>query len=183
MPTVLPSLSILLLGKMEWALQWLVGSCGLGRRDGQPGTRRSSRPSMDSQHLPWHLGMLILFSREGSVGETGRNPGTSPAIRIPAVPLSLTLICASGPPQCPLAGPQEKEGEAGLLVCPGTGSMSPARPSSEVCLHSLLSPSPPTCPSGRLGRHCYCPQFFPPAGLKGGVTHSTATSPRLASSV
>ena len=43
----------------------------LGRNDRQPGTQPSSRPPRDSGHMPWHLGMLILFSREGSVGAEG----------------------------------------------------------------------------------------------------------------
>lgn len=43
----------------------------MGRSDGQPGTWPNSRPSRDSGHMPWHLGMLILFSKEGSVGGPG----------------------------------------------------------------------------------------------------------------
>lgn len=69
--TVLLSLSILLLGQIEWGLSGRVGPCDLGRSDGQPGNRSSSRPLGDGGHVPWRLDMLILFFREGSVGKQG----------------------------------------------------------------------------------------------------------------
>lgn len=73
----------------------------------------------------------------------------------------------------PTAEQEEKERRpvCYLLGCP-----------SSTLVSSGFSPPccPSACPSGLLGRHHYCPQPASPDGSKGGSTHGSATSPRLA---
>lgn len=169
------------------SLESLVGSLAATRGPVTTG-RRSPGPAADlpgQWALPWYLSLLILLQGDRHGRRRRWNPATSQARRIPALPLSLALalpVWARAMPMGRAAG-KERERRLGWFAWPGSGSVSPARPPSTVCLHRLLF-SLPACPTGLLGRHrYYCPQRTPPARPKGGVTHGAATSPQPARGV
>lgn len=189
MPAVSLSLSTCL-GKIEWGLQWPHKALWL--QGGMIGSLGPS-PEQTSQGQWAHAlasGHADPFLQRGQCrGRKGWNPATSQALRIPALPLSLLtlvlLVWATAMPTGKAGGGGWEWSEKPVCwyAWPGTGSVSPARPSSAGCRHLLRSPSPPACPSGLLRRHHYCPQPALPVRPKGGVTHGAATSPRLAHGV
>lgn len=97
--------------------------------------------------------MLIYFSKEGSVGVEGGGIRRLLSIRIPALPLSLTLALPVWATAVPTGRAMGRGGE-GLLSWRDSGSARPASPSSAGCLGWLLS--------------CFCPPV--PLGCSGATT-------------
>lgn len=143
----------------------------------------SHRPSRNSGHVPWHRGMLILLSR-GQCGGNREESSDFLAIKIPALPLSLTLVWPSEPRQYRQARQFGKGGRgqfAGLLGQQRAGSLSTPPPravstssSPPLPISALLSlraaRAPlllsPTCPTSRAkgrrdSRRCHQPTACP----------------------
>lgn len=138
----------------------------LRRGDGQPGSVPKQQTSQEQG-----VWACFWFSPKTTGGRRGWNLETSQALRIPALPLSLTLTM----PVWALAMPTGRTARKGREAC----LLFAWSPLLRTCLLWLLTPLLPACPSGLLGRHDYCPQPASPDGSKGSLTHDSATSPPL----
>lgn len=139
----------------------------LKRGDGKPGPGYKQQTSQEQG-----VWTCLRLSPKMAGRRRGWNLETSQALRISALPLSLTLTM----PVWALAMPTGRTARKGREAC----LLFAWSPLLRTCLLWLLTPLLPACPSGLLGRHHYCPQPSSPDGSKDSLAHGSATSPQLA---
>lgn len=133
---------------------------------GQPGPEPKQQTSQEQG-----VWACLWFSPKMTGGRRGWNLETSQALRIPALPLSLTLTMPVWALAMPTGWTARKGREACLLFA--------WSPLLRTCLLWLLTPLLPPVPLGFWGATTTVPNPLRQTGLKDSLTHGSATSPRL----